>query len=251
MSTKMLFYKNLAPLNKVHHANWVMTGSNSFDFAKTSNSVPIAAVEFPAAAKDLTIVFAKNQETIVPITILGVRQKENVFVDAEGKWQANYIPAFIRRYPFVFSTEDEGKTLTLCVDESCDFIAKEGEGEKLFNEDGANSKYLDNVIGFLKDFQNHTRRSELFCEKLKSLDILEPMAAKFKTPDGQEGSLNGFFVVSREKLKELSQEKITDLVKTDELELIYHHLSSLNNLNDVIKKTTAPAKEQETETSDS
>jgi hypothetical protein len=191
-------------------------------------------------------VFAQNKETIVPIAILGVRQGENVFVSAEGKWLSNYIPAFVRRYPFVFSTEDDGKTLTLCIDEACDFVAKEGEGEKLFAEEGTNSAYLDNVIGFLQDFQNHTKRSELFCANLKKHEILEPMAAKFKTADGQEGSLNGFFVVSRDKLKALPAETLVELAKTDELELIYHHLSSMNNLNDVIKKTGKPAGKTET-----
>lgn len=242
MSTKMLFYKNLAPLNKVRHANWVMTGSNTFGFSKECNSVPLAAIEFPAAAKELTIVFAENKESIVPIAILGVRHGENVFVDDEGKWLANYVPAFVRRYPFVFSTEDDGKTLTLCVDEDCDFINAEGEGEKFFTEEGENSQYLENVINFLQEFQKHTRRSEAFCAKLKELDILDPMAAKFKTPEGQEGTLNGFFVVSRDKLKGLPAEKLAELAKTDELELIYQHIASMDNLNNVINKVKATPK---------
>lgn len=248
MSTKMLFYKNLAPLNKVQHANWGIIGSNTFEFARNSNSVPLAAVEFPAASKDFTIVFAQNQDNVVPIAILGVRQGDNVFINEAGEWQAQYIPAFIRRYPFIFSTEDEGKTLTLCVDQDCNFINKEGEGEKLFTEKGENSEYLTKVIDFLQEFQGHTQRTEGFCKTLKSLDILEPMAAKFKTPDGQDGSLKGFFVVNRDKLKKLSAEQIFELTQTDALEMIYQHLHSMQNLGGVIQKTNAGADTAKEET---
>lgn len=236
MTTSMLFYKNVAPINKKRHASWAITPSEGFGFTRGVNSVPITALEFPSASKEFAIVFAKSEEGVMPIVVLGVRNGENLFIDQTGKWLANYVPAFVRRYPFVFSTADDGNTLTLCLDEDYEGCSAEGHGERLFNDEGENTPYLDKVVEFLRDYQNNFRRTQAFGHKLEKLDLLEPMGAQFKTPDGQNGSLNGFFIVSREKLKKLSTEQLIDLVNTDELEVIYLHLNSLQNLRDTIRR---------------
>lgn len=236
MSKTMLIYQKVAPLNKKSHANWGIKNSNTFSFARDINSVPLTAVEFPAASLEFSIVFAKSEDGLVPIAVMGVRHKENLYVDEAGKWQARYIPAFIRRYPFVFSTSDDGNTLTLCLDEDYEGCSPDGEGDRLFTETGENSPYLDKVVDFLKEYQAHFRRTQLFTKKLESLDIMEPMGAQFKTPDGQSGSLNGFFVISRDKLRKLTGEQMAELAQTDELELIYLHINSLQNLRETIRR---------------
>lgn len=239
MTKSMLFYQNVTPVNKERHAKWAVESSKSFDFARDINSVPLAAVEFPSAAREFPVVFARNQEGTIPIAVLGVRNNENLVVDAEGHWQSKYIPAFVRRYPFVFSTADEGETLTLCLDEDHTGCNPEGRGERLFEDDGTSTPYLNKVVEFLQEYQGHFRRTEQFCKKLEDLELLVPMGADFKTADGQSGSLKGFFVVSREKLKELPADKLAELAKTDELEMIYLHLHSMQNLNDLIRRVSS------------
>lgn len=240
MSNSMLFYKNVAPLNKQRHADWSVKGTDSFGFSKMINSVPLTAVEFPLASREFSIVFAKSKDGIMPIAVLGVRNGENVFVDDSGVWQASYIPAFIRRYPFIFSTTDNGETLTLCLDEDYSGCGENADGgERLFTEAGENTEYLEKVVAFLKEYQTHLDRTRNFCDRLDKLGILEPMGAQFKTPDGQDGTLSGFLVVSREKLKALEPEKVAELVKTDELEMIYLHLNSMQNIKEAVKRTAA------------
>ena len=46
---------------------------------------------------------------------------------------------------------------------------------------------------------------------------------------GENYSLGGFMAINREKLKELPGDKLAELAKTDELELIYLHLQSMRN----------------------
>ena len=236
MSNPSLFYKNVAPVNKQRHLDWSIVGSDSFAFVKTIHSVPLTAVEFPNACHAFAIVFAKNNEGVLPIAVMGVRAGENLYVGQDGKWQAEYIPAFVRRYPFVFSTSDEGKTLTLCLDESFEGCRQNSEGERLFTEAGENSAYLNKVVEFLQEYQNHFRRTQIFCKKLEELELIEPMGAQFKTSDGREGSLSGFFVVNRDKLKKVPAEKLAELAQTDELEMIYLHLASMNNLRKTISR---------------
>ena len=46
---------------------------------------------------------------------------------------------------------------------------------------------------------------------------------------GEKLSLGGFMAVNREKAKALPAEKLSELAKTDELELLYLHLYSMRN----------------------
>ena len=106
MTTQLLIYERAVPINKQKHANWSVKVGNSYDFAKSINSAPLTAVEFPNAAAEYSIVFAGNEDAVMPAVILGVRDRENLYLSEDGKWSAKYIPAFIRRYPFVFSLRE-------------------------------------------------------------------------------------------------------------------------------------------------
>jgi hypothetical protein len=44
---------------------------------------------------------------VQPIAILGLKTDQNSYLDSEGRWKARYLPAFVRRYPFVFSQSNE------------------------------------------------------------------------------------------------------------------------------------------------
>ena len=54
--------------------------------------------------------FAGNETAVMPAVILGLRNDENLYLSDKNAWQAKYLPAFIRRYPFAFSSQDDGKT---------------------------------------------------------------------------------------------------------------------------------------------
>ena len=68
---------------------------------------------------------------------------------------------------------------------------------------------------------------------MKELGLLEPMEAIVSLPGGEQVPLRGFLGVSRERLRALDGAKLEELAKTDELELVYLHLASMRNFNDV------------------
>jgi hypothetical protein len=79
------------------------------------------------------------------------------------------------------------------------------------------------------------------------------MEAIVSLPGGEQVPLRGFLGVSRERLRALDGAKLESLVKTDELELVYLHLASMRNFNDVKDRfvgamATAPAAETAEET---
>lgn len=233
MTTQQLIYETVVPVSNGRHAKCSVEAGKGFAFTRNINSVPLMAVEFPQAAPEYAIVFAQNGEDIVPVVILGARQNENLFVGGDDAWQGSYVPAFIRRYPFVFSISEDGKTFTLCVDEAFQGLNYQGRGQALFTQDGKHTPYVDNVLKFLQEYRVQFQRTQAFGKKLKELDLLEPMQAQFTLDSGEKMSLAGFQAVDRKRLKALSGETLQQLAANDELELIYLHLQSMRNFNAV------------------
>ncbi|HVC56949.1 MAG TPA: SapC family protein [Stellaceae bacterium] len=229
MPTQLLIYESVVPLSAARHRDCSVEIGGSYDFSGKVNSVPLMAVEFPPATTEYAIVFAGNDGNLMPAVILGVRGSENVYLSKENVWEAKYIPAFVRRYPFVFSTSPDGKQLILCIDEAFAGFNREGRGQPLFGGDGKPSPYVENVLKFLQEFQAQYLRTQTFCGRLRDLDILEPMQAQVELASGERLALGGFMAVSRAKLKAVPADKLAELAQTDELELLYLHLQSMRN----------------------
>lgn len=226
MSKQLLIYENAVALSSERHGNWGVEVGTNFSFAKHVNSVPLMAVEFPHAAIDYPIVFTKNEDEVAPAIILGLNADQNLFLNAEGQWDARYIPAFIRRYPFVFALSDDKSTFTLCIDEAFSGFNPSGKGQKLY-ENGQPSNYIQTQLQFLQEFENQFARTRAFCRNLDELELLEPAHAQLTTQGGERSTLTGFYCVNRAKLRALSAKTLARLAATDELELIYSHLVSL------------------------
>jgi len=244
MSKTLLIYERAVPVNKARHGGCGVKTGDNYNFAKDVNSMPLLAQEFRDAMREYPIVFAGTEENIMPAVLLGFGEHENLFVDDAGKWGSKYIPAFARRYPYVFSSSDDGQTLTLCIDEDYSGFNQEGTGERLFDDEGEQTPYLKKVLEFQTEFQRLFTRTQTFCKNLQELKLLDPMQAQVKLGSGKEMQIGGFMVVNRERLKEVSAEKLSELATVDELELIYLHLQSMHNVTDLSRRIKPDAGDQ-------
>jgi hypothetical protein len=237
MSKQLLFYELVTPISKARHMNWSVRTDRSYKFAAETNSVPLMTVEFTSAAHEFPIVFSADSDNVLPAAVMGLDVDKSVMVGKDGSWDSTYIPAFVRRYPFVFSASDDHQTLTLCIDESFEGFDRKGKsGERLFDDAGERTPYLESMLGFANAYQGEHQRTRRFGQILKSLDILEASEAKITLPDGATRSLTGFQCVSRAKLKALSPNKLSEIVANDALELIYLHLYSMRNFEGLLRK---------------
>jgi hypothetical protein len=236
MTKQVLYYEHTVPVSSELHRDWSLEPRSSYDFAARSNSVPLVTGEFNSAQAEYAIVFLETGDVIQPEVLVGLKSDENLFVDANGKWDAHYIPAFVRRYPFVFSKHEDGNRLTLCLDEEYAGWNQDGRGQRLFDTEGERTEYLEEVLGFVEGYQRQFEQTQSLGQKLKELDLLQPMAARFKLPSGENAALGGFMAVDRDRLKALPGETLEELVKTEALGLIYAHLSSLGNADAMLKR---------------
>ena len=236
-----LFYKKVVPLNKETHGKLYIEPVEGFAFAKDTNSIFIAAIEFGKVAREYPIVFGTDaQGGLFPLVLLGLKNNQNLYVDAKGKWDAEYIPAYARRYPFILATQPNGEDqqFAVCIDEAYPGFNTAKEGEPLFDSKGNHTATLKQAVDFLTDYQNNIQITNSFCKNISELGLLEPMQANIKMKSGEELSLGGFSCVNREKLNALKPGKLADLVKTGQMELVYMHLFSLTNMASLMNRLT-------------
>lgn len=231
---EVLFYERPVPLNRNEHKDLRLKGIPSLKFAAAAHSVPLTGAEFPMAARDLPILFAgQSMEDAGPMALLGLRQNENLLVDANGHWAPGlYVPAFVRRYPFILAEKPagtEGDDFTVFLDEAYEGFGSD-EGERLFKEDGSDSEMLANAVGFLGEFQQHVARTQAFMAQLRKHDLLEPRNIRLEK-DGKSINLNGLFVVNEEKLRQLDEKTAHEFLREGVTGWIYAHLLSLPNID--------------------
>lgn len=234
-TTLPLFYQKPVPLNSVTHAAMTIAPSpGGFAFAAAAHSVILTAVEFGEACRHFPILFAvSGAGSAVPVALMGLQSGENLFVGPAGEWQAGYIPAYIRRYPFI-STEGDDAAGIVCIDEAFDGLNR-GEGELLF-EQSAPGPYLQKILELLNDFLAQVKATESFCLQLQELELLKPMNATLQLADHRQFTLTDFMVVDEQKLQALDGATLEKLFRSGFLAPIYAHLISLRSLQGLLDK---------------
>lgn len=238
MST-LMFYDKPVGLNREKHKNTKIAPSSGFMFAAKTNSIVLTSIEFIEAAKEYPIVFAKvSDDAAIPVALVGLRNDENLFVDADGKWDARYIPAFVRRYPFVLAEGENKDQFTVCVDEAYPGLG-ETDGQPLFDEKGENTPFLQSALDFLNNYQAQFAATQKFVKTLQKNDLLEEISAKAAMASGENYLLKGLLVVNEKKLHDLGPKKIFDMFQSNDLAWIYAHLMSLGNMSRLVDKIAA------------
>jgi hypothetical protein len=229
----MIFYERVVALNDQTHARLRVRPASSFAYAARTNSVPLLSSEFFECAREYPIVFARGEPGPVAAALLGLREAENLYVDKDGTWDARYVPAFVRRYPFVPGKGAQGELL-VCIDEASEcFDAR--EGEPLFLE-GKPSPQLEHAMKFLAEFHHGAATTELLGRRLQDLGLLRQSDSLAQLNDGTQFRLNGLNVVDESKLRALDRDIVQELFVSGGLAVIYAHLMSLGNLGALVDR---------------
>lgn len=234
------FYKKVVALNSGVHRNLKFaTDEVNFTFARDTTAVLVAGVEFAEAGREYPIVFVRGQDLQMrPVVLLGVREAENLFVDEQGKWDARYIPAFVRRYPFVMAEGGAQGQLVVCIDEGCPALNVD-RGELLINAEGKMEPRMNEVMQFLQNFQQEFARTEMLVKQLDELGLFVQQGARFDTNTGETFQLNDFYLIDEPKFGKIEDAKLPALFRGGALGLAYLHLASLGNLRKLLDRVSA------------
>jgi hypothetical protein len=222
--------ENAVPLSRTRHTAWHLE-RKGYEFCREVGSVPLVTAEFATAVLEYVVVFHEAADVTMPVAVLGIQPRRNLYVTQQGGWEARYVPAFVRRYPFLFASSDNNQTFTLCIDETFSGFNQSGRGDRLFDDQAKPTPFVDNMMKFLQRYHSEFSRTREFCKKLKDLNLLQPMQAQISLESGERIALAGFSVVDRTRLNTLSNDALRGLLASGELELIFAHLTSLQRFS--------------------
>jgi hypothetical protein len=238
-----LFYTAPVPLDGKKHGKLGLKRNFGFGFSRDVNAVPINMIEMPQICHYYPIAFSPDNNA-TPVAILGLRDNENLFIDEQGRWEeSTYIPAYIRRYPFIFSELPGHEKLTLCVDMNSKIIEepkvkviKMPDGtEKLENAEQLFFDYYDDkqpsnlsktALEFCKSYHAAAQQTMEFSQALAKSGLLTDRAAQINIAGNRRINFSGFKVVDEEKLAELKDKDFLEWRKKGWLPFLYAHLFS-------------------------
>jgi len=135
------FVRSPVALDARRHAQaGLLRGAGYFGFAVATAMVPITIDEFVPAVRHYPIVLS-DDESPVPMAVLGAPGGINRFVELDGTWRRHcYVPAWVRSYPFLPILGERGD-MALGIDDACNrFLPAGGDAqgvERLFDRDGS------------------------------------------------------------------------------------------------------------------
>lgn len=210
-----LFYTNPTPLDAKKHAKLGLKKNFGFDFTRNINAVPVNMIEMTQICHHYPIAFSPDASA-TPVAILGLRDNENLFVQPDGRWEeATYIPAYIRRYPFIFSEMPGNESLTLCVDMN-DKIVEDGSEQSFFDKDGKPSTLSKGALEFCKSYHAAAKQTLDFSAALVKHGLLVERAAQINIAGNRRINFSGFRVIDEEKLEKMKDKDFLEFRKTVE-----------------------------------
>ena len=229
-----MFYNKVEALSASAHADLKVKENNSdVSFARQSNSIMLTAVEFAQAAHHYPVVFGSKELEAVPFAVTGHTGSENIFVGEDGKWREDvYIPAYVRRYPFILIENTADTSVVLAVDPTSPMISKD-EGKPLF-EDGEGSDVAKGIMNLCVAYHREYLKTKVICKQIDESGILIDRSAEVTLPGGAKTRVTGFRVVDEKAFNELSDEDFIKLRKSGALTLIYCHLWSMRSWKNLL-----------------
>lgn len=234
MINQNLHRQPLALDRAAHRTLRVKLPVTDWSVASKLNSTFVAAVEFGDACREFPLVFVragtddKGQMQIAPVAVFGLAQEENLYINADGTWRAQYMPAVLRLFPFAIGRIDE-QTFAICVDTAWPG-AQQAEGERLFTDEGEPTELTKAVQQQCEQTEAEVQRTRLVGQRLLELDLLRDMRFDITLPGGATHTVDGFLTVDEEKLKALPDAVVLELQRNGVMGLVHAHLISLGNM---------------------
>jgi hypothetical protein len=198
--------------------------------------------EFRSVQAYYPIFFNKDVNTgeFFSVAMFGFQDKENLFL-TDNKWDAPYIPLSVTRQPFLIGvqkTNEDGEDKeqrVLHIDMSHPRVNQQ-HGHALFLEFGGSTPYLDSVADMLEAIHHGMVDSKIFINLLVEHKLLEPFTLEIELNDKTQNQMLGFYVISEDKVAELSADTLAILHARGYLQAIYMAIASQSNVRGLLNR---------------
>ena len=220
-----MFYRRPVALQSQAHSGVSLKRGTSYRFAAPYNAIPLTTQELVQAQRDYPIVFT-NEAVPMPMGVVGLQDQANLYVEPDGGWRRGaYIPAYVRRYPFLFSEQFGGAELTLCIDEASEMM--EAGAANPFFRDGKATEVTQKALEFCMAYQRQHEATRDFGRALAQVELLVARDATVKLPGGETVVVRGFKMIDEAKFNMIPPETFQDWRSKDWVKPIFAHFLSL------------------------
>ncbi len=227
-----LYYGGAVPLSAAAHGAWRLQADDAA-FAAEAPAAPVTVGEFAAAGRFYPVVFTADVTS--PVALMGLEQS-NLFVE-DGKWaEGTYVPAYVRRYPFILIEAADRSGYALGIDAGSGQVVKGGRKGKALFENNEPSEVTKLALEFCRLFNDDHQRTQFFCKALGEAGLLVDRRADASLPSGRRMGVQGFKVVDVAKFMALDDAKVMEWHKKGWLALVHYHLASLERFSDLLAR---------------
>ncbi len=232
-------FEQIVPVALERHRHKKVRNTTQFDYAAGFHIAYVTVHEFARAAATYPIVFLEDKpnDGFRPVVLLGLQPGENLFLGADGAWNASYIPAMIRRYPFALSKGTEENRFVVCVDEASTLLS-DTEGAPMFDEKGEPTQVIENVKRYLSELQQMDMLTQQFSRFLLSNNLLTPLNMRVNAT-AQARNITGCYVINEERLNAFSDALFLEVRAKGFLPAMYAHLMSLPQIERLVQLSKA------------
>lgn len=198
--------------------------------------------EFRSVQGEYPILLHKDIDNGItyPVALFGFQDKENLFLDEQG-WHANYKPLMIRRQPFLIgfqgpkteAADERRRVVSIDTDNP---RVSTSEGERLFDEFGANTPFLEEAANMLEAIHAGHEHANKFIAALEEFDLIESITIDVTLNDGSKNQLLGFHFINEDKFQELPGDVLDSFNKQGFLMPIFMMLASMSNIATLVGK---------------
>jgi hypothetical protein len=220
-----MFYTRPEPVRAENHAGMSIRPEFDFSFAAHINTVPVTVPEFMMIGRHYPIMFLGPE--LVPTAALGFNPQLNLFVNAAGEWaMGQYVPAYVRRYPFILLGAEGNEFLHLGID---GVAASAKPGARALFENAEQTETTKKAVELCEQFHQAYMFTREFSKALLDAGVIEERALEIETSPGQKTQLGSFQRVSEDKFRQLPDATVLEWFKKGYLYAVYFHLQSMNN----------------------
>ncbi|TCM16102.1 SapC protein [Novosphingobium sp. PhB165] len=220
-------YRDPRPVHSATHADAaVIVAPTDFGFAAGAPMIQLTVDEFERASLDYPILFFGDDRQ--PYVVTGLEAERNLFV-SEGRYQAGaYIPAYLRRYPFVFARDEGSERLILCLDHASGRVAGKAEdGAVALFDSGEATELTLQALRFCENYESAQARTRLLIALLEELELFEVKRVHYTAPDATDPSLLvEYSTVDRTRFEALPNEQFLRLREAGALPAIHAQIAS-------------------------
>lgn len=230
-----LFYQDPQLLRFDAHKNLGVVPSADFSFAAKATAIPVSVSEFMPAVRNYPIVFVGGSDP-APIAVTGLKEGQNLMVDSNGHWEkGSYIPAYVRRYPFILiQAPDDKERRMLAFEANSKRIRPVSEvsgAVPLFDDEGKPGPGAAPALQFCEAYHQHKQQDKAFLKAIHDAGLLVERRVDFTLPSGNRFRMDGFLSVDVERYRALPAKTVKEWNQKGWLDAIALHIASEQNWN--------------------